>query len=419
MVGLPARGKTYIAGKVARYLRWLGHPTRVFNVGSYRRRLLGSHQKHDFFDSENTEARTALLDMAQAALDDMLSWLVDEGGEVGIYDATNTTRARRKLVLDRCRERGVPVVFIESVCNDPAVIDATVRETKLKSPDYADVDPEAAARDFRARIAHYERVYEPLDDPDASYIKIIDIGRQVVLNRINGYLPARLAPLLIDMHVTPRPIFLTRHGESAYNERGILGGDSELSPRGEEYARSLANYMRREVLPGSPIAVWTSTLRRTIQTAVPLMGKPRMWRALDELDAGICEGMTSEEIRLQMPEVYAARRADKFRYRYPRGESYEDVIQRLDPLLITLERQRTPVLVIAHQAVLRVLYAYFMDIPPRECSRLPIPLHTLIRLTPTAYGCEEQRFPLAPEVPPAPHEGSLSEAPPPSFGEVD
>lgn len=30
MVGLPARGKTYIARKISRYLNWLGVPTKVF-----------------------------------------------------------------------------------------------------------------------------------------------------------------------------------------------------------------------------------------------------------------------------------------------------------------------------------------------------------------------------------------------------
>ena len=107
---------------------------------------------------------------------------------------------------------------------------------------------------------------------------------------------------------------------------------------------------------------------------------------------------TYDEIRLKMPHVFEARAADKFRYRYPRGESYEDVIQRLDPLIIELERQRSPMLVIAHQAVLRALYAYLMDKPPHTCPSLPVPLHTVIELIPTAYGCEERRFQLGPEV---------------------
>jgi broad specificity phosphatase PhoE len=215
---------------------------------------------------------------------------------------------------------------------------------------------------------------------------------------MQGYLPGRLVPLLINLHIAPRPIWLTRHGESAFNVLAIIGGDADLSPHGEEYAQQLATFVRGREPPGETMTVWTSTLRRTIQTALPLTAKPQAYRALDEIDAGVCDGMTYEQIREQMPEVYAARKADKFRYRYPRGESYEDVIQRLDPMIIQLERQRSPVLLIGHQAVLRALYAYLMDRPPSECPRLEIPLHTVIELTPTAYGCKEERFQLPPSL---------------------
>src|SRR5688572_19717566 len=85
MVGLPARGKTYVAQKLARYLCWRGHRTRVFNVGNYRRERLGSHQDHEFFNPENVEGREARLQMALAALEDMIGWL-REDGHVGIYD---------------------------------------------------------------------------------------------------------------------------------------------------------------------------------------------------------------------------------------------------------------------------------------------------------------------------------------------
>ena len=53
MVGLPARGKTYLARKIRRYLSWLGYRTRGFNVGEYRRKRLGARQPHDFFDPDN------------------------------------------------------------------------------------------------------------------------------------------------------------------------------------------------------------------------------------------------------------------------------------------------------------------------------------------------------------------------------
>ena len=51
-------------------------------------------------------------------------------------------------------------------------------------------------------------------------------------------------------------------------------------------------------------------------------------------------------------------------------------------------------LVIAHNAVIRCLYGYFTDKEPEECPHIDIPLHTLIELTPRAYGCEERRHKL-------------------------
>ncbi len=391
MVGLPARGKTYIARKIARYLSWLGHRTRVFNVGAYRRERLGKNLSHEFFDPDNPTGEHARTQMALAALDDMLAWF-HAGGGVGIYDATNTTHERRAMVRARCEREGVDVLFVESVCDDDAIIASTILQTKLKSPDYTGVDPELAVQDFVARIAHYERVYEPVDQHDGSFIKLVNVGRDVVLHHIRGYLPARLVALLMNLHISTRPIWLTRHGESLYNQESRIGGDPELSPRGARYAEKLGGFFRAQTVPSDHAHVWTSTLRRAMQTGQHIDAEKLSWRTLDEIDAGIFDGMTYEQIREARPEEFAARQADKFRYRYPRGESYEDVIQRLEPAILELERQREPILVITHRAVLRALYAYFMDKPPAECTRMDIPLHTVIELTPNAYGCDERRF---------------------------
>lgn len=44
----------------------------------------------------------------------------------------------------------------------------------------------------------------------------------------------------------------------------------------------------------------------------------------------------------------------------PPQQSYEDLVQRLEPVLMELERQEN-VLVICHQAVMRCFLAYFLD----------------------------------------------------------
>tara|TARA_B100001093_G_C26419993_1_gene839373 strand:+ start:116 stop:586 length:471 start_codon:yes stop_codon:yes gene_type:complete len=144
--------------------------------------------------------------------------------------------------------------------------------------------------------------------------------------------------------------------------------------------------------------VWTSTLVRTVQTASRL-GRPiQRWKILDEIHAGMCDGLTYAEIKNQFPEVSEGRSIDKLRYRYPQGESYEDVIRRVEPIILALEHRSSPVLVVAHQAILRVVYGYFMDHNKEAVPRLSIPLHTVIRLTPSTYGCADIRFCLPPHL---------------------
>ena len=203
---------------------------------------------------------------------------------------------------------------------------------------------------------------------------------------------------LLNAQLAFRPIYLCRHGKSEDNMAGKIGGDSALSPPGREFALRLRRFMESLPPAARPSAVWTSTLRRTIQTARPLGAAwPQVqWRALDEIDAGSCEGLTYAEIKVNMPDEYAARLQDKLRYRYPRGESYLDVIQRLEPVIIEIERQRSPVLIVAHQAVLRCLYAYFMSRRVEEVPHLEMPLHVVIRLTPSSYGVQEERTELLP-----------------------
>ena len=158
MVGLPARGKSYTARRIERYLSWLGYCTGVFNVGEYRRARVGAHVPHSFFDPDNPQGEEARRSVAMVALEDMVAWLTD-AGQVAIYDATNSTRGRRAMVRARCERAGFQVLFIEIRCDDPHIIEANIRSTKLSSPDYENTDPDEAVTDFRARIAHYQRVY--------------------------------------------------------------------------------------------------------------------------------------------------------------------------------------------------------------------------------------------------------------------
>ena len=78
--------------------------------------------------------------------------------------------------------------------------------------------------------------------------------------------------------------------------------------------------------------VWTSQLKRTIQTTKYLSVDIEKWKPLNELDAGTCDCLTYKEIEEKFPEEFALRDQDKYHYRYPRGE----VKFTLPPLIISL-----------------------------------------------------------------------------------
>ena len=283
---------------------------------------------------------------------------------------------------------------------------------KTSSPDYEGQTPDDAVKDFRNRIAQYKSVYQPLENESLSWIKLVDTGRQIVANRIRGSLQSRVLQFVINLHTIPRPIYLSRHGQSEYNVAGRVGGDSSLSPDGEAYALKLAEFVKNSVLNDTSLhkemcnpahtRLWTSSLKRTIDTARHIKHnvqddgwitmRPRVYRNLDELYAGVFDGMTYEEIQAAAPEEYAARLANKLTYRYPRGESYIDVISRLEAMIHEIERQRDPVFLVCHQGILRIIYAYLMNIPREQAPFVKIPLNMVIKLVPNAYGCQEERI---------------------------
>lgn len=84
-------------------------------------------------------------------------------------------------------------------------------------------------------------------------------------------------------------VWLVRHGETVWNAQRKISGwvDVELSERGQQMARNLRTRLQPEEFEG----VWSSDLRRAVDTAELAYGRPtRRDRRLRELDFGPLEG---------------------------------------------------------------------------------------------------------------------------------
>ncbi|KAI9657122.1 MAG: hypothetical protein M1821_003288 [Bathelium mastoideum] len=543
MVGLPARGKSYITKKLARYLNWLQHDTKIFNVGE-RRRVAASgpksplrmrsginsyfsipkptslaaqlnapdvagsvwaagatpvdekdefrlpvpimqqepgsylspdasrlnpelktpnlearfpdlirpstpeetddtkamEQSAEFFNPENKKAALIREQAAMDTLNDLLNYILNGNGSVGILDATNSTLQRRKSVMEHIRERAGPdlnVLFLESLCEDEKLLESNMR-LKLSGPDYKDKDPVSSLVDFKKRVAIYKKAYVPLGDYEEknnmSYIQMIDVGRKIISHQIHGFLSSQANYYLLNFNLAPRQIWITRHGESIDNITGKIGGDSDLSPAGIRYAHALAKFIAYQrdmwdehqlvkakkthfppqsgdISPPNPhyepspedepqqknFCVWTSMLKRSVQTAQFFDEEDfdtKQMRMLDELNAGKMESMTYADIRARYPDEYEVRKSDKLHYRYPGpgGEGYLDIINRLRPVIVELERMTDHVLLVGHRSVARVLLAYFKGLSRDEVAELDVPLGLLYCLEPKPYGVDFKAY---------------------------
>lgn len=164
-------------------------------------------------------------------------------------------------------------------------------------------------------------------------------------------------------------ILLARHGETPWNAEGRYQGheDIALSPVGESQARALGQRLC-DVRIDRAVA---SPLSRAQLTAQLALGASRADMlatdaGLMEIAHGIWEGLLASEIHARDPERLQAWRDTPHEVLMPEGESLQQVFDRAWPALVRamdgLGSDDT-LLVVAHDAVNRVLLCHVLGIP--------------------------------------------------------
>lgn len=164
-------------------------------------------------------------------------------------------------------------------------------------------------------------------------------------------------------------IILARHGETPWNAEGRYQGqeDIPLSPVGEAQARALGERLKGVAIDRAV----ASPLVRAQRTAELALGESRRDLlttdpGLMEIAHGTWEGLLASEIRERDAERLQAWRDTPHEVLMPEGESLQHVFDRAWPALERaaegLGRDDT-LLVVAHDAVNRVLLCHVLGIP--------------------------------------------------------
>eukprot|EP01059_Diplonema_ambulator_P036230 TRINITY_DN8962_c0_g1_i1.p1 TRINITY_DN8962_c0_g1~~TRINITY_DN8962_c0_g1_i1.p1 ORF type:complete len:545 (+),score=117.78 TRINITY_DN8962_c0_g1_i1:148-1782(+) len=396
LMGLPARGKTYISRRIMRYLAWMGVKTQVFNVAIYRRKNLG-FPNAEFFNHENQENKTKLLEVAEQALKDMIHWIQEEKGQVAIFDGTNHSAERRQRIMDQIapvvpRDR---MMFIE-MCDIMGGASETISQKEVSlMPEYIGIDPEKANSDFEQRVSYYKSAYQTLEKEEGvPFLKCYK--DKMKMHRINGYLTGKLAFLLMNLKVMHRSVYLCLPGgttelpevpqvvsqptsplspaddgveeiigpndSSSARLRKISHKNMKQSQEGDAFARSLLQLLEQQIPSKEDVTIWSSNDSAGTDTIKYLQnaGYPTVyWRYLDA-----CGFSVAEE-----------------------GETYEDMIERLEPIIFEIERCPTHLLICGHGRVMNALHGYLS-----ERGRSHMDPHTVVKIQPRAYDLECQTY---------------------------
>ena len=170
-------------------------------------------------------------------------------------------------------------------------------------------------------------------------------------------------------------IYVSRHGQSEFNVKKLVGGNSGLTLEGKNYSKLLFNYFSDK-----KVKVFTSQLKRTIQTG-KYFSKTERFEELNEINSGICDSLTYQEIEKKYPEEFNKRKNNKYYYRYPEGESYADINDRLKTIYQLIDNSDQDILIICHQAVLRVLISNYIKRELEEIPYLEVSLNTVYKIT--------------------------------------
>ena len=173
----------------------------------------------------------------------------------------------------------------------------------------------------------------------------------------------------------PTYLFLIRHGENEWTERGALAGRTPAVPlneKGREQAHQVAERLKVQPIT----AVYSSPLLRCLESAQPLAAALNLSISVEpgvlEVDYGEWRGGELKELskrpEWQLVQIFPGG------FRFPGGETLREVQNRV---VTTLERIRTEhagevVAVYAHGDVLRTTLAYYLGTPLDLFQRIQI-----------------------------------------------
>ncbi len=154
-------------------------------------------------------------------------------------------------------------------------------------------------------------------------------------------------------------VILVRHGQTEWNSKGIFRGviDVELNDNGERQARLTGEKLGRLCID----AVYSSPLLRAYKTARIIASfhdqKVKIIERLTDMNFGVWQGLTREQVKECYPEVFQTWENRPHRVVIPEAETLSGVRKRISLGLknILNDHGGSTVVIVSHGLIIKVL----------------------------------------------------------------
>ena len=169
-------------------------------------------------------------------------------------------------------------------------------------------------------------------------------------------------------------LFLIRHGQTDWNLEGKIQGscDIELNHTGMKQAEELSNKILEEGYKFSKI--YSSLQRRAVKTAEILSLATNLdyisIEGLEEMNLGKWEGLSWTDVKEKYQMEYEQWYINRRYTRTPRGESYQDLLERVLAVIHKIINENCEdVVIVTHSAVIMSIQCYVTNTPFDEMMK--------------------------------------------------
>ncbi len=154
-------------------------------------------------------------------------------------------------------------------------------------------------------------------------------------------------------------VILIRHTNTGFHGIYFLGkADVPITGDGVKHAKRIGQLLRKTEID----RIYSSCLRRSIMTAEEI-ARPHGLKVehipeFNEIDFGVMDGLTGDEVKKRYPGLIEERNKDKEHFKPPEGEGYTEARKRVIPTFINLfdSNPGKTIVVVMHGVMMKLIF---------------------------------------------------------------